>query len=79
MKFWIKIEYFGILFLVVVWLMFIFDFIGYKEKIKKNILVLLYILFIIIVILNYINDFYYLFYKKLYMNYDGIFLIVEII
>ncbi|WP_077866408.1 histidine kinase N-terminal 7TM domain-containing protein [Clostridium saccharobutylicum] len=77
-KFWIKIEYLGIPFLAVVWLMLALDFTGYKEKIKKNILALLYILPIIIVILNYTNDFHHLFYKKLYMNYDGIFPIVEI-
>ncbi|AGX43160.1 diguanylate cyclase (GGDEF)-like protein/PAS domain S-box-containing protein [Clostridium saccharobutylicum] len=77
-KFWIKIEYLGIPFLAVVWLMLALDFTGYKEKIKKNILALSYIIPIIIVILNYTNDFHHLFYKKLYMNYDGIFPIVEI-
>jgi len=78
-KFWIKVEYMGISFLPVVWLMFILNFTGYKEKIKKNTIVILYVIPITTLILNYTNDFHHLFYKKLYMNNDGIFPIVEMI
>lgn len=78
-KFWIKVEYLGIPFLTVVWLMFALNFTGYKERFKKSTLALLYIIPVITLILNYTNDFHHLFYKKLYMNYDGIFPIVEII
>ena len=78
-KFWIKVEYLGIAFLPVVWLMFALNFTGYKESVKKKTLVLLYIIPIITLVMNYTNDFHHLFYKELYMNYDGIFPIVEII
>jgi diguanylate cyclase (GGDEF)-like protein/PAS domain S-box-containing protein len=78
-KFWIKIEYIGIAFLPVVWLMFALNFNGYEEKLKKNTLRLLYIVPVITLIMNYTNDFHYLFYENLYMNNDGIFPIVEII
>lgn len=78
-KFWIKVEYLGISFLPVVWLMFALTFTGYKERIKKNILMSLYVVPVITLILNYTNDFHHLFYKDLYMNNDGIFPIVEII
>ena len=78
-KFWIKVEYLGVSFLSVVWLMFALNFTGYKEKFKKSNLRLLYIIPIITLIMNYTNDFHHLFYKKLYMNNDGIFPIVELI
>ena len=78
-KFWIKVEYLGVSFLTVFWLMFALDFTGYKDRIKKSILSMLYIVPIITLILNYTNDFHHLFYKDLYMNNNGIFPIVEII
>lgn len=78
-KFWIKVEYIGIAFLPVVWLLFALNFNGYEEKLKKNTLMLLYIVPAITLIMNYTNDFHHLFYKNLYMNNDGIFPIVEII
>ncbi|WP_279283093.1 histidine kinase N-terminal 7TM domain-containing protein [Clostridium sp. C2-6-12] len=78
-KIWIKIEYIGIAFLPVVWLMFVLNFNGYEEKMKKNMLRLLYIVPVITLIMNYTNDFHHLFYKDLYMNNDGIFPIVEMI
>ena len=78
-KFWIKIEYLGISFINVVWLIFALNFTGYIDRIKKNFLKMLYIIPIITLVLNYTNDFHHLFYKKLYMNNDGIFPIVEIV
>lgn len=78
-KFWIKVEYIGIAFLPVAWLMFALNFTGYKEKIKKSTLMLVYIVPVITLIMNYTNDFHHLFYIKLYMNNNGIFPIVEII
>ena len=78
-KFWIKIEYLGIAFLPVAWLMFALNFTGHKSKIKKKTLILLCIIPIITIIMNYTNDFHHLFYVKLYMNNDGIFPIVEMI
>ncbi|MDP4146341.1 MAG: histidine kinase N-terminal 7TM domain-containing protein [Bacillota bacterium] len=78
-KFWIRVEYIGIAFLPVVWLMFALNFNGYKERLKKSPLRLLYIIPILTLIMNYTNDFHHLFYKKLYMNYNGIFPIVEVI
>lgn len=38
-KFWIKIEYLGIAFLPVAWLMFALNFTGHKSKIKKKTLI----------------------------------------
>lgn len=78
-EFWIKIEYIGIPFLAVSFLMSILTFTGYKEYINKGILRLLFIIPIITLILNYTNDFHHLFYKKIYMNNQGLFPIVEII
>lgn len=78
-KFWIKVEYLGVSFLSVVWLIFALNFTGFKERFKNSILMLLYIMPVITLILNYTNDFHHLFYKNLYMNYDGIFPIVEVI
>ncbi|GKX66448.1 hypothetical protein rsdtw13_17060 [Clostridium sp. TW13] len=78
-KFWIKVEYLGISFLPVVWLIFALNFTGYKEKLKKSTLILLYIIPATTLILNYTNDFHHLFYKKLTMNNTGIFPIVEIV
>nr|WP_254306771.1 histidine kinase N-terminal 7TM domain-containing protein [Clostridium sp. 001] len=78
-KFWVKVEYLGGAFLGVLWLMFALNFTGYKEKVKKRTLMLLYIMPVIILIVNYTNDFHHLFYKKMYMNNDGIFPILEVI
>lgn len=78
-KFWIKLEYLGIAFLPVAWLMFALNFIGQREKLKKSIFMLLNIVPVITLIMNYTNDFHHLFYKKIYMNNDGIFPIVELI
>ncbi len=78
-KFWIKVEYLGIPFIVVFWLMLALNFTGYKEKFKKNILLLLYIIPSITFILNCTNDFHHLFYKQLYMNDTGAFPMVGII
>jgi len=77
--FWIKVEYIGIVFLPVMWLIFSIDFNGHKDKLKKSTLILLCIFSIIILIINYTNDFHHLFYKELYMNSDGLFPIVEIV
>ena len=78
-KFWIKVEYLGVAFLPVAWLIFALNFTGYKEIIKKSTLMLLNIVPVVTLIMNYTNDFHHLFYKKLYMNNDGIFPIVELI
>lgn len=78
-KFWIKVEYLGISFIPVVWLMFVLNFTGYRDSLKKYKIVLLYIIPVTTLILNYTNDFHHLFYKKLYMNNDSIFPIVEMI
>lgn len=78
-KFWIKVEYLGVAFLPVVWLIFALNFTGHKGKVKKSTLILLYIVPVITLIMNYTNDFHHLFYIKLYMNNDGIFPVVEII
>lgn len=78
-KFWIKVEYLGIAFLPVVWLLFALKFNGHKEKIKKSTVVLLFIIPFITLILNYTNDFHHLFYKELYMNNSGIFSIANMI
>jgi hypothetical protein len=60
-KFWIKVEYLGVSFITVVWLMFALNFTGYIVKIKKNVLRFLYIIPIITLVLNYTNDFHRLF------------------
>jgi Signal transduction histidine kinase len=78
-KFWVKVEYLGGAFLGVLWLMFALNFTGYKEKIKKRTLMLLYIMPVITLVLNYTNDFHHLFYKKMYMNNDGFFPVLEVI
>lgn len=78
-KFWIKVEYIGIVFLPVAWLMFAVTFNENKVKIKKRTLTLLNMLPVITLIANYTNDFHHLFYKKIYMNNDEIFPIVELI
>ncbi len=78
-KFWVKVEYLGGAFLGVLWLMFALNFTGYKDKFKKRTLMLLYIIPIIIVAVNYTNDFHHLFYKKMYINTQGIFPILEVI
>lgn len=78
-KFWIKVEYLGIPFLGVFWLIAVLNFNGDKEKIKKGYLRLLYVIPVITVIMNYTNDFHHLFYKKLYMDTHGPFPIVGII
>ncbi len=78
-KFWIKVEYIGVAFLPVAWLIFALNFTGHKDSIKKSTFMLLNIVPVIILIMNYTNDFHYMFYKKLYMNTDGIFPIVELI
>jgi len=78
-KFWIKVEYLGVSFLPVAWLIFALNFTGHKDNIKKSTFMLLNIVPVITLIMNYTNDFHYMFYKKLYMNTDGIFPIVELI
>lgn len=78
-EFWIKIEYLGIPFIAVFWLMLALNFTGYKDKFKKNTLSLLYIIPSITFILNCTNDFHHLFYKELYMNDTGVFPIAKII
>lgn len=77
-KVWVKVEYLGTSFLGVLWLMFALNFTGYKEKIKKRTLILLYIIPVITLILNYTNDFHHLFYEKMYMNNSGIFPMLEV-
>ncbi|WP_278245672.1 histidine kinase N-terminal 7TM domain-containing protein, partial [Clostridium saccharoperbutylacetonicum] len=77
--FFVKIEYLGIAFLPAVWLLFVLQFLGYKDKINKYILRLLYVIPIIILIMVYTNDFHHLFYKEVYMNNDGLFPIVELV
>lgn len=78
-KFWINVEYIGIAFLPVAWLAFALTFNGHKVKIKRSTLTLLNIVPFITLIANYTNDFHHLFYKKMYMNNDEIFPIVELI
>lgn len=78
-KFWIKVEYLGIVFLPLAWLIFALNFTGYRDKIKKNNKKILFIMPIIILIMNYTNDFHHLFYINLSINYDGIFPIAEIV
>ncbi|GFZ30763.1 hypothetical protein CSC2_12890 [Clostridium zeae] len=78
-KFWIKVEYLGISFLPVVWLLFALKFNGHREKIKKSTVVLLFTIPVITLVLNYTNDFHHLFYKDIYMNNSGIFPIANII
>lgn len=78
-KFWIKIEYLGIVFLPLGWLFFALNFTGYKEKINKRTIGMLFILPVIILFMNITNDYHHLFYIDLSMNYDGIFPIVEIV
>lgn len=78
-KFWIKVEYLGIAFLPVVWLMLALNFNGYEERLKKSTLKLLYIVPVITLIMNYTNDFHHLFYENLYMKSDGIFPIMEVV
>ncbi len=78
-KFWIKIEYLGIVFLPSAWLVFALNFTGYKEKINKRTIGMLFIFPVIILLMNYTNDFHHLFYIDLSMNYDGLFPIVEIV
>lgn len=77
--FFVKIEYLGIAFLPAVWLLFVLQFLGYKDRINKYILRLLYVIPIIILIMVYTNDFHHLFYKEVYMNNDGLFPIVELV
>jgi len=57
----------------------VIDFAGYKKYLKTNLLILLLIIPISTLIMNYTNDFHHIFYKKMYMNYQGLFPIVEII
>lgn len=78
-KFWIKIEYLGIVFLPLAWLVFALNFTGYKEKIKKHMIGMLFILPVIILCMNYTNEYHHLFYKELSMNYEGVFPIVDIV
>lgn len=78
-KFWVKVEYLGGAFLGALWLMFALNFTGYIEKFKKRTLMLLYIMPVITLIINYTNDYHHLFYKKMYMNYQGVFPILEVI
>ena len=78
-KFWIKVEYLGVAFLPVAWLVFAIIFTGHKERIKKSTFMLMNIVPVITLIMSYTNDFHYMFYKDLYMNTDGIFPIVELI
>ncbi|RII33082.1 diguanylate cyclase [Clostridium chromiireducens] len=77
--FWIRVEYIGIVFLPVMWLIFSINFNGHKDKLKKSTLISLCIFSIITLIINYTNDFHHLFYKNIYMNNDGLFPIVEIV
>ncbi|MDT8719237.1 diguanylate cyclase [Clostridium sp. 19966] len=76
---WIRIEYLGIPFLGVFWMIMALDFTGNIKKVKKSTLILLCIIPLITLILNYTNDFHHLFYKKIYMDYHGVFPIVEIV
>lgn len=77
-KVWIKVEYIGIPFLSLFWLIMVINFTGYRKYLKRKILILLFVIPIMTLILNYTNDVHHLFYKDMYMNYDGIFPIVEI-
>lgn len=43
-KFWIKVEYLGISFINIVWLLFALNFTGYIDRINKNVLRLLFII-----------------------------------
>ncbi|SMC22080.1 PAS domain S-box-containing protein/diguanylate cyclase (GGDEF) domain-containing protein [Clostridium acidisoli DSM 12555] len=78
-KFWVKVEYLGASFLGVIWLMFVLSFTGHIEKIKKRILIALYIVPLTTLVMNFTNDFHHLFYKKMYMNNQGVFPILEVI
>lgn len=78
-KFWVKVEYLGGAFLGVLWLMFALNFTGFIDKIKKRTLMLLYVIPTIVLLVNYTNDFHHLFYKKMYINDQGIFPILEVI
>jgi len=76
--FWVRVEYLGGSFLGVLWLIFALDFTGYKEKIRKKRLMLFFIVPIIVLVMNYTNDFHHLFYTDMYINYEGIFPILEV-
>ncbi|WP_423200893.1 histidine kinase N-terminal 7TM domain-containing protein [Clostridium carboxidivorans] len=78
-KFWVKVEYLGGAFLGALWLMFALNFTGFIDKIKKRTLMLLYVIPTIVLLVNYTNDFHHLFYKKMYINDQGIFPILEVI
>jgi signal transduction histidine kinase len=78
-KFWAKVEYLGGAFLGVLWLLFALKFTGYKEKLKNKRVIMLCIIPIIVLVMNYTNDFHHLFYKDMYMNYENIFPILEVI
>lgn len=78
-KFWIKVEYLGIPFLSIFWLIVVINFSGYKKFLKKEILMLLFVIPIITLILCYTNDWHHLFYKDLYMDYQGVFPVVEVV
>ncbi|NMM64902.1 diguanylate cyclase [Clostridium sp. P21] len=78
-KFWVKVEYLGGAFLGALWLMFAINFTGSMDKIKRKTLMLIYIIPTITLIVNYTNDFHHLFYKKMYINNQGVFPILEVI
>src|SRR5471030_2241556 len=51
-KFWIKVEYLGVSFLPVAWLIFALNFTGHKDSIKKSTIMLLNIVHVITLIMN---------------------------
>lgn len=78
-RFWLKIEYLGIPFLSIVWLIFALNFTGYEEKVKKSIFIFLNVIPIVTIFINYTNDFHHLFYKKFYLDESGAFPVAGII
>lgn len=77
-KFWLRIEYIGIPFIAVLWLILVIHYTGYEEYLNKHIYILLFIIPLVTFVLHYTNDFHHLFYKDMRMNYKSLFPLVEL-
>lgn len=78
-KLCLRFEYLGIPFISVLWLVLVIQYTGHSALLNKKLFIILFTIPIVILILHFTNDFHRLFYKDMYMNYNGYFPIIILV
>ena len=63
-RFWLMVEYFGISFIPIFWLMLALHYTGYHTRMKPQLTPLLFVIPSLTLLFNYTNDYHHLFYAS---------------